>query len=183
MVMAASLIHLEADETRARATRIRLVLTDVDGTLTDGGVYYSARGEEMKRFDLRDGMGVERLRGCGVETAFVTREFSPIVQRRAEKLGVRLFAGLRDKHAALPDILRECGVTLGQVAYFGDDINDSAIMDAILPTGLVGAPADAQPHVWGRTHYRSAQPGGHGAFRGFAEWLIRLAHPEASSLD
>jgi len=175
MVTPPAPLHLEPDELHARATRIRLVLTDVDGTLTDGGVYYSDRGEEMKRFDLRDGMGVERLRGHGVETAFITRESSPIVQRRAEKLGVKLFAGLKDKRLALPDILRELGVTPEQVAYFGDDINDAAIMDAIRPGGLVGAPVDAQPHVRDRIHFRSALPGGHGAFREFAEWLIRLA--------
>lgn len=167
----------ELEDLKSRAARIRLVLTDVDGTLTDGGVYYSGDGEEPKRFDLRDGMGVERLREIGVETAFVTRESSPSVQRRADKLGVRAFLGYRDKQAALPEILRQMGVTAGQVAYIGDDVNDLDVIEGILPMGLVGAPADAQPQIAERVHYRCRRPGGHGAFREFAEWLIGLAPP------
>lgn len=165
----------ELEDLKSRAARIRLVLTDVDGTLTDGGVYYSNDGEEPKRFDLRDGMGVERLREIGIETAFLTRESSPSVQRRADKLGVRAFLGFRDKHAALPEILRQMGVTADQVAYIGDDVNDLDVIEGILPTGLVGAPADAQPQIAERVHYRCSRPGGHGAFREFAEWLLGLA--------
>ncbi len=183
MVNAASAPRLESGELQLRASRIRLMLTDVDGTLTDGGVYYSEHGEELKRFDLRDGMAVERLRTCGVETAFITRESSLLVQRRAEKLGVKLFAGLRDKHAALPEILREFQVSAQQTAYFGDDVNDLAVMEAVLPDGLAGAPADAQPQILERVHFRSARLGGHGAFREFAEWLIGLIHVKVSSQE
>jgi 3-deoxy-D-manno-octulosonate 8-phosphate phosphatase (KDO 8-P phosphatase) len=174
-------VRLEPSELRSRAAKIRLVLTDVDGTLTDGGVYYSERGEELKRFNLRDGMGVERLREVGVETAFITRESSPIVQRRADKLRVKVFAGVWDKQTALPEILREFQVSMEQVAYIGDDVNDVPVMDAILPTGLVGAPADALAQVLERAHHRSERPGGQGAFRDFAEWLIELKQNRTSS--
>jgi 3-deoxy-D-manno-octulosonate 8-phosphate phosphatase (KDO 8-P phosphatase) len=160
-------------ETMARAARIKLVATDVDGVLTDAGVYYSDSGEAMKRFSLRDGMGVERLRNDGIETAFITRENSPVVVRRAQKLNIRLcYLGVADKAAALPTLLAEAGVTADEVAYIGDDVNDSAIMAAIGPTGLLAAPADAFAPVLRNVHYRCAQPGGHGAFRDFAEWIL-----------
>jgi 3-deoxy-D-manno-octulosonate 8-phosphate phosphatase (KDO 8-P phosphatase) len=160
-------------ELAVRAVRIKLVATDVDGVLTDAGVYYSDSGEVMKRFSLRDGMGVERLRDDGIETAFITRENSTLVVRRAEKLKIRLcYLGVRDKAAALPTLLAEAGASAGEVAYIGDDVNDSAIMAAIAPTGLVAAPADAFAPVLRNVHYRCAQPGGHGAFRDFAEWIL-----------
>jgi YrbI family 3-deoxy-D-manno-octulosonate 8-phosphate phosphatase len=159
-------------EVRARASRIRVVLTDVDGTLTDGGAYYSNQGEELKRFDLRDGMAVERLRDVGIETVFITRESSECVRRRAEKLRVRAYHGVCDKRATLPMVLRELQVSIGEVAYIGDDVNDLPIIEEIAPHGLVGAPADAQPPVIDRAHHKCARPGGRAAFREFAEWLI-----------
>ena len=162
-------------EVMVRAARIKLVATDVDGVLTDAGVYYSDSGEAMKRFSLRDGMGVERLRSDGIETAFITRESSPLVARRAEKLQVRLcYLGVRDKAEALPALLAEAGVTAGEVAYIGDDVNDSGIMAKIAPAGLLAAPADAFAPVLRSVHYRCAQPGGHGAFRDFAEWILEF---------
>jgi 3-deoxy-D-manno-octulosonate 8-phosphate phosphatase (KDO 8-P phosphatase) len=171
-------------EQRSRAAQLRLVVTDVDGVLTDGGVYYSDRGEALKRFSVRDGMGVARLRDDGVETAFLTGETSAIVERRAEKLKIRLiYLGVADKLGELPRILADAGLVLSQVAYIGDDANDVGIMQAIGAHGLVGAPADAAPEALALAHYGSPQPGGAGAFRGFAEWILNLrAHartPEA----
>jgi 3-deoxy-D-manno-octulosonate 8-phosphate phosphatase (KDO 8-P phosphatase) len=167
-------VGFDLEEMRSRAARMRLVLTDVDGTLTDGGVYYSERGEELKRFNLRDGMGIERLREHGIETAFITRESSPIVQRRAEKLRVSLRDGLSDKTAALNDLLVGSGLSLEQLAYIGDDVNDLGIMQAIRPSGLIAAPGDAHPEVCRIVHHVCARPGGHGAFREFAELIINL---------
>jgi len=161
-------------ELRARAARLRLVLSDVDGTLTDGGVFYSERGEAMKRFSMRDGMGVERLRGDGVETALVTRETSPIVARRAEKLRVRLYQGVTDKESALEAILAETGYDPSQVAYIGDDVNDLGVMAVLGRRGLIAAPLDAVPPVLRLVHYRCARGGGGGAFRDFAEWILEL---------
>jgi 3-deoxy-D-manno-octulosonate 8-phosphate phosphatase (KDO 8-P phosphatase) len=162
-------------ELRARAARLRLVLSDVDGTLTDGGVFYSERGEAMKRFSLRDGMGVERLRDDGVETALITRETSAIVARRAEKLRIRrLYQGVIDKEGALDSILAETGHDPSQVAYIGDDVNDLGIMAVIARRGLIGAPLDAVPSVLRLVHYRCARGGGGGAFRDFAEWILEL---------
>jgi 3-deoxy-D-manno-octulosonate 8-phosphate phosphatase (KDO 8-P phosphatase) len=166
-----------------RAARLRLVITDVDGVLTDGGVYYSERGESLKRFSLRDGMGVELLRDAGIETAFMTREDSAIVARRAEKLRVRhCYLGVADKRAALPRVQQEAGLQGGleaglddgQIAYIGDDVNDLEIMAALALRGLVGAPVDAIAAARALAHHVTRRPGGQGAFRDFADWLLDL---------
>lgn len=154
-----------------RARPIRLLLTDSDGVLTDNGVYYSAAGEEMKRFSIRDGMGVERLRVfAGVEVGIITGERSGAVQRRAEKLGItELHLGIRDKPAVLDEVLARLGLTADQVAYIGDDTNDVAVMQRV---GLAACPADATPFARAVAHYVCPSPGGHGAFRDFAELII-----------
>jgi 3-deoxy-D-manno-octulosonate 8-phosphate phosphatase (KDO 8-P phosphatase) len=165
-------VTLPPVEVRVRASRVRLVLTDCDGVLTDAGVYYSARGEELKRFSIRDGMGCARLAEAGIRSAIVTGERSEAVQRRAEKLGIRAYLGVSDKGAALASILADHGASLGGVAYIGDDVNDLGAMDAIREQGLLGAPADAFPAVARVVHHVTKAPGGHGAFREFAEWLL-----------
>lgn len=166
---------------RARARRLRLLLTDCDGVLTDAGVYYSAEGETLKRFSVRDGMGVERLREAGVLTAIVTRETSACVTRRAQKLGLRhSFLGVSDKSAYLPAILAETGLQPNELAYIGDDVNDLGMLAVVGRLGISAAPADAMPEVLAAVHYRCAARGGEGAFRELAEWILRLrsAGPE-----
>jgi 3-deoxy-D-manno-octulosonate 8-phosphate phosphatase (KDO 8-P phosphatase) len=159
----------------ARARRIQLVLTDSDGVLTDSGVYYSDAGEALRRFSVRDGMGVERLREAGIATSIVTRERSGAVERRAEKLRLPfLFQGVRDKAVHLPVILGEVKVPPTALAYIGDDVNDLEILAAVGREGLTGAPADAVPEVLSVCHYACMARGGHGAFREFAEWILRL---------
>lgn len=163
------------DELSARAKRVRLVLTDCDGVLTDTGVYYSARGEELKRFSIRDGMGVMRLRDEGVRVAIITGELSESVKRRAEKLRIEAHLGVEDKAAAVNTIAAALGITAAEIAYIGDDVNDLAAMALIASAGgLLGAPADAMPEVAGVVHHVALERGGHGAFRGFAEWILRL---------
>jgi 3-deoxy-D-manno-octulosonate 8-phosphate phosphatase (KDO 8-P phosphatase) len=166
--------NLAWSELVARARRLRLVLTDCDGVLTDGTAWYSERGEELKRFSLRDGMGVELLRTDGVETAIVTRERSGAVRRRAEKLGVTLFEGVQDKEAALPRFLALGEREGAEVAYIGDDVNDLGILRVVGCQGLTAAPADAAPAVAACAHYSCRVQGGEGAFREFADWILRL---------
>jgi len=167
--------RLSEAEFQRRALRIKLVLTDSDGVLTDGGVYYSASGEELRRFSVRDGMGVERLRGAAVETAIITREKGAAVRKRAEKLKMRyVYLGVRDKLAHLPVVYSQTGLGLDQMGYIGDDVNDQEIIQAINPEGLTGAPADAFPSVRHLVHYVSSARGGDGAFRDFAEWILAL---------
>ena len=166
---------LLADDLLRRTARLKLVITDVDGVLTDGGIFFSESGEALKRFSVRDGMGVERLRQHGIETAFLTREQSAIVARRAEKLQVRhCYLGVADKEAFLPRLLQETGVSADEIAYIGDDVNDEGIMGVVAERGLVGAPLDAVPSVLRRAHHCCALPGGCGAFRDFAEWILDL---------
>ena len=172
-------LHLSVEETRRRARQVKLVLTDSDGVLTDNGVYYSARGEEMKRFSIRDGMGVERLRNAGIATGIVTGETSPSVVKRAEKLGLSIVhLGVKDKAARLATILADTRLRVEHVAFIGDDVNDLDLMRIVGEAGLTAAPSDAMPMVLEQAHYRATCPGGHGAFRDFAEWILRfLAEP------
>jgi 3-deoxy-D-manno-octulosonate 8-phosphate phosphatase (KDO 8-P phosphatase) len=169
------MVSLAPLERRRRARRLRLVVTDCDGVLTDGGVYYSAAGEELRRFSVRDGMGVERLREAGVETAILTRESWEGVARRGEKLRLnQVFLGVRDKAAFLETLTARVGLDLDAVAYIGDDVNDLEALTVVGRAGLTAAPADAEAPVREAVHYRCAREGGHGAFREFAEWILDL---------
>ena len=165
-----------------RARRIRLVLTDVDGVLTDTGVYFSARGEELKRFSMRDGMGVALLREAGIETGIVTGENSGPVAQRAKKLQIPyLYPGASDKGSLFGRILEESGTHSGELAYIGDDVNDLALLGLVGELGLTAAPADGMPSVRERVHYLSPVTGGHGAFRAFADWLLALRQQGAGA--
>jgi 3-deoxy-D-manno-octulosonate 8-phosphate phosphatase (KDO 8-P phosphatase) len=165
---------LTETEIRRRAKRIKLVLTDVDGVLTDTGVYYSVNGEEMKRFSIRDGMGMELLRERGIGTAMLTREDSPRVAARSKKLGLPYyFPAILDKKAFLPEVLKKTGLTLDELAYIGDDVNDVGIMEEIARAGLTACPQDAMPAARKVAHYAAKAMGGNGAFRDFAEWIMK----------
>ena len=169
------MVTLTPAEAAARAARIALVISDNDGVMTDATVYVSARGEEMKVYSVRDGMGVERLRERGIATAILTREQPALIAARATKLELRyLWTGVRDKHAQLARILDETQLSLDQLAYIGDDLNDLEIITAVGEVGLTAAPADAMPRVRQAVHYVCDAPGGRGAFRDLAEWLLRL---------
>ncbi len=164
---------MDMGEIIVRARRVRLVITDNDGVLTDGGVYYSERGEELKRYSLRDGSGVIRLRAAGIPTVILTGEAGGAVLGRAKKLEVTIYTGVADKAAEFPRILHEYSVDASGVAYIGDDYNDLGVMDIVNASGLTAAPADAMPLVLDRAHFHCEANGGHGAFREFAEFLLR----------
>ena len=163
--------YLSADAF-SRARNVRLVLTDCDGVLTDAGVYYSERGEELKRFSLRDGMGVERLRvHAGIETGIVTREAGGAVRARAEKLGItELHLGALDKAAVFRAVASRAGLRLDEVAFVGDDVND---LPALGLAGFSACPADALAVVRDSVHFVSPSAGGHGAFRDVVEFVLR----------
>lgn len=167
------MVRLPAAQLRARAARIRLVVSDVDGVLTDAGVYYSLDGEALKRFSMRDGMGVELLREAGVRTALLTRESSPIVAARAKKLRIdRLWSGQSDKGAVLPGLVAELGVPAEAVAYIGDDVNDLSAFAWVTPFGLTACPADAVAKVQSAVHFVTAARGGYGAFRELCDLIL-----------
>lgn len=172
--------RLPVGELWARAAAVRFLLTDSDGVLTDNGVYYSAAGEELKRFSIRDGMGVERLRKfAAVDVGIITGENSGPVQRRAEKLAItELHLGIKDKAAVLRELLARRELRPEQIAYIGDDTNDVEIMQQV---GLAACPADATRFAQETAHYICASRGGYGAFREFAE-LIITAREEPAEL-
>jgi 3-deoxy-D-manno-octulosonate 8-phosphate phosphatase (KDO 8-P phosphatase) len=154
-----------------KASKILLVLTDSDGVLTDTGVYYSARGEEMKRFSIRDGMGVERLREiAGVETGIITGENSGPVKIRAEKLGItELHLGVKNKLETLRSIIEKRGLLPENIAYIGDDTNDIEVLKCV---GLSACPADAVIQIKMIVNIITDNRGGNGAFRDIAELVI-----------
>jgi len=151
---------------------VKLVLTDCDGVLTDNGVYYSSEGEQLKRFSIRDGMGVERLRKLlDIETGIITGETSGSVKKRAEKLQLKfLYLGIKDKKAMFNQILTDTGFHANQIGYIGDDVNDLEIMNLC---GFTACPGDAMFQVKSAVNYICINPGGHGAFREFAELIIQ----------
>lgn len=151
-------------------SKIKLLLTDVDGVLTDTGVYYSERGEELKRFSIRDGMGVERLRHVGVETGIITGELSGSVAKRAEKLKIsELHLGIKEKVACIEAIMAARNLKADELAYIGDDVND---LGAIALCGFTACPADAMSQVKAVVDFICTKDGGNGAFREFAELII-----------
>ncbi len=156
-----------------KAKKIKLLLTDNDGVLTDTGVYYSSRGEEFKRFSIRDGMGVERLRELiSVETGIITGELSGSVKKRAEKLKIKdLYLGTKSKELLLKDILKKHKLKSENIAFIGDDVNDFKLLKLV---GLSASPGDALPDIKKIVDYVCENNGGHGAFREFAELIIRL---------
>ncbi len=167
------MVRLSGPQLRARAATIRLVVSDVDGVLTDAGVYYSAEGEALKRFSMRDGMGVELLGRAGIRTALLTREQSPIVAARAKKLQIdTLWSGQLDKREALPRLVQELGVPAQAVAYIGDDVNDLGALGWVAEAGLAVCPADAVPKVLLAAHFVTAARGGYGAFRELCDLIL-----------
>lgn len=162
---------LSNKEIRNRASKIKLLLLDVDGVLTDTGVYYSIDGEIMKRFSIRDGMGIERLRRIAdVETGIITREDTEIVAKRALKLKItELHMGILEKEKTLDEIIKRKGITTEQVAFMGDDTNDIEIMRKV---GLSASPADATKFAKEAADIIVKSKGGYGAVRDFAELLI-----------
>ncbi|MBQ9003133.1 MAG: N-acylneuraminate cytidylyltransferase [Eggerthellaceae bacterium] len=142
---------------------VKMVLTDCDGCLTDGGMYYSESGEELKKFNTRDGMAFQLLREAGILTGMITGESSQAALRRAKKLKMDFVEiGCADKLDAVTKICEESGIGLSEVAYVGDDLNDIELLDAV---GVPCCPADARPEVRERARFVSGVKGGQGVIR------------------
>ena len=154
----------------SRLAAVRLLAMDVDGVLTDGGICYTERGDELKRFDVRDGQGLVLLRDAGVITAVVTRRHSEIVERRARELGiVEVHQDAADKAAVVRGILARHGVRAADVCYVGDDVGDLPAMALI---GLPVAVADAVPAVRKAATYVTRAPAGFGAIRELCDLIL-----------
>ena len=150
---------------------IRYLILDVDGTLTDGGVYYDATGNELKKFAIKDGAGLVLARAAGIRTVICTGRESAAVRRRAADLKITdVYQNVSDKAAFLRDFMQKNGCDAQQVAYCGDDLNDLAAMALC---GFVACPADAAPEVRAAADYVCPQAGGAGAVRGAVEAILR----------
>jgi len=149
---------------------IKLFATDIDGVLTDAGMYYGESGEELKKFNTRDGMGIKLLQVEGVITAFITMENTKIVERRGEKLGIpEIFQGATDKVAVLINLSEKYGISYKQMAYMGDDVNDA---EALKMVGYAAAPADCVEQVRKIVHYVCKKKGGEGAVREVIDGIL-----------
>jgi 3-deoxy-D-manno-octulosonate 8-phosphate phosphatase (KDO 8-P phosphatase) len=163
---------LQPSELAARAAAVELLLLDVDGVLTDGGVVYLDDGRELKRFHVRDGSGLKLWRAAGRRAAIVSGRSSPAVERRATELGISpVLQGRDDKPAAFEEVLHATGLRPEQVCAVGDDLPDVPVLRRC---GLGIAVSDACAEARAVAHYVTAVPGGHGAVRDAIEWLLKL---------
>lgn len=170
-----------SDAFLAAARRVRLLVMDVDGVLTDGGVYVSDQGEELKKFNVRDGKGVELLRNAGMHLAIITQERSEIVLRRAEKLQISdVFTGIDDKWPVVQELMRRYNLAAADVAYVGDDVGD---LDAMRHVGCPIAVADAVAAVKGAALFVCGARGGEGAVRELADHLLAAAADPAARVE
>ncbi len=157
---------------RRRLAKVRLVVCDVDGVLTEGGLYYTETGGVTKRFDVHDGHGMSKLIRAGIDVVFLSGETAPAVDARARKVGVKdVRQGVIDKARELEDIAACHGVARGEILYVGDDEPDLSVMRA---AGLAVAVADAVPAVLAAADFVTKRPGGRGAMRELAEMLLAV---------
>jgi len=160
---------------RPRWSAVRALVTDVDGVLTDGGLYFAESGDELKRFDVRDGQGLVLLREAGLLVAIVTRKQSTIVTRRARDLGItEVHQNITDKAAAVRDLLARHAIAPRDAAYVGDDLGDLAALRLV---GLPIAVKDAVPQVRRAAHYVTKLAGGHGAIREITDLILAARTP------
>ena len=155
---------------RERAATVRLMVFDVDGVLTDGGLYYGENGEQLKRFNALDGHGLRLLLEGGLKVALMTGRSGPIVARRAAELGIaEVMQGVRDKGAALAELAQRAGVQLNQAGYMGDDIID---LPAMQRAGFAATVPNAPGYVSQAAHWVASVPGGSGAVRECCDLLL-----------
>lgn len=153
-----------------RAREIRMVLLDVDGVLTDGGLYYSAEGQELKRFHAHDGYGIRRGTEAGLTFGIISGRSTPIVEARARVLNIEeVIQGAEDKVLAMRDIQRRHGYRDAEFAFIGDDLFDIPLLRAV---GLSAAPANALPTVKRIVDYVTRVAGGEGAVRDFVDMIL-----------
>lgn len=160
-----------APDVLERLKQIRVVLFDVDGVLTDGGVYMLADGGEARRFDIKDGAAIVMARRAGLVVGAISARHAQAVQHRARHLGLDpLLQGVSDKGAALRSLMDEHGWSTEHIAYMGDDVVDLPVLTS---AGLAACPSDAVPEVRAVAHIVTRSAGGHGAARALIEDILR----------
>lgn len=155
---------------KERALRIKMIIMDVDGTLTDGTLCVMPDGEEIKSYNVKDGLGILLAHLAGFKTGIITGKTSKALVKRAKKLKIsELYQGILDKKRVLEEILGKNGLLLEEVAYIGDDLGD---LEVIKSVGFSGAVADAHPEIIRHSHFICKNPGGRGAVREFIEFIL-----------
>lgn len=153
-----------------RCAKIKLVITDIDGVLTDGGMYYTSRGDVMKRFFVRDGMGVTLLRKNNIPTLIITKEKTEMARQWAKRMKIaKLYDGIIEKESILDEICQSFKVKPAEISYIGDDINDLGLLKRV---GLAAVPNDAIAEAKKIAHYKCKTNSGHGAFRELADLIL-----------
>ena len=154
-----------------RLRQIKLLVLDVDGVLTDGGLWFDASGQLTKRFDVRDGLGIRLLQQAGVEIAFLSGGQGGATEVRAHQLGIEhCLVGIKDKPEALLQLQQQLGIDSSETAFVGDDLNDLAVRPVV---GLLISPADACAPVRLGANAVLRKRGGHGAIRELAETILQ----------
>ncbi len=160
-----------SESTLARIRPIQLILMDVDGTLSDGKLFYDANWVEGKSFNVRDGFGIYLAHSAGLKTGMITGRTSRLVSERARELEMEfVFQGHFEKSSVLDEIIRQSGLREEQIAFIGDDLFD---LPVLMRVGFAAAPADADPEVLQRVHFVSRFPGGGGAVREIIEVVLK----------
>ena len=150
--------------------KIKMLVMDVDGTLTDGKIYIGENGEVMKAFNVKDGYGIVMAKKQGILPVIITGRKSKIVKERAKELGIEeLYQGIEDKVEVLKAVAQKHGILLEEVAYIGDDVNDLGCMKVC---GLTACPNDAIDEVINDVDYKCEKSGGNGAVREFIDFII-----------
>ncbi|MDB4001001.1 HAD hydrolase family protein [bacterium] len=152
------------------AKKIKLLLLDVDGVLTDGRLYYGNSGEEMKAFNIQDGLGIKLLQQGNVQVGIITGRVSALLQRRADELGISpVVQGREDKLIALNELLQTMDISLDEIAFMGDDLPDLAVIRRV---GLGITPANGSATLAQQAHWQTTRRGGDGAVREVAEMIL-----------
>lgn len=158
-------------ELKEKARGVRLLVLDVDGVMTTGGLYYGPQGELMKRFDVKDGHGIVLCRDTGLPSAILTARSSSMVEIRAKELRIPfVIQGERDKAKGLEKLVALSGIQPDEMAYIGDDVNDLPVLSRVR---FSACPADARPEVRAQVDYVCEAEGGRGAVRELCELLLR----------
>ncbi|MUL38108.1 KdsC family phosphatase [Gloeocapsopsis dulcis] len=161
---------ISASELRSRLSQVKLLALDVDGVLTDGGLYYTEMGQVLRKFNIKDGQGIKLLKQAGVEVAIITAKSALSTLNRAQDLGItHTFLGVKDKLAQLKTLCQKLNISLSQVAYVGDDVNDIEVLQAV---GCPMTVADAMAINQSIAVYITKLPGGQGAVREICEMLV-----------
>lgn len=155
---------------KERALKVKMIIMDVDGTLTDGNLLVMPDGEELKSYNVKDGLGILLAHLAGLKTGIITGKISKSLERRAAKLQIfEIYQGVLDKKRVLEEIVERNSLHLEEVAYIGDDLGDIEVIKSV---GLAGAVADAHPVVKEHSHFICKNSGGKGAVREFIEFIL-----------